>query len=37
MSVDKFAYEELHVWHKAVDFAVGIVTLLEDVETARKH
>lgn len=37
MSTDKFAHEELNVWHKAVDFAVGIVTLLEDVATERKH
>ncbi|PIY20138.1 MAG: four helix bundle protein [Deltaproteobacteria bacterium CG_4_10_14_3_um_filter_60_8] len=37
MATDKFAHEELNVWHKAVDFATGIVTLLEDVGTDRKH
>ncbi len=37
MSTDKFAHEDLKVWHMAVDFATGIVTLLEDVDTDRKH
>lgn len=37
MSTDKFAHEELNVWHKAVDFAVGIVTIIDDINSDRKH
>jgi four helix bundle protein len=33
----KFAYENLEVWSKAVDFAVEVIDLVEDVSTDRKH
>jgi len=33
----KFAYENLDVWNKAVDFAVEVIDLVEDLSTDRKH
>jgi four helix bundle protein len=33
----KFAYEDLDVWNKAVDFAVRVVELVDSIETSRKH
>ena len=33
----KFAYENLDVWNKAVDFAVEVIDAVEDISTDRKH
>lgn len=33
----KFAYENLEVWNKAVDFAVEVIDTVEEISTARKH
>jgi four helix bundle protein len=33
----KFAYEDLDVWSKAVDFAVRVVGLVDSIDTSRKH
>ena len=36
-SLSKFAYEELEVWNKAVDFAVKVIDVVEDAFDKRKH
>ena len=33
----KFAYEDLDVWHKAVDFSVSVINLVDSLDTSRKH
>ena len=33
----KFAYENLEVWNKAVDFAVEVIDTVEEISTDRKH
>ena len=33
----KFAYEDLEVWNKAVDFAVEVIDTVECISTDRKH
>jgi four helix bundle protein len=33
----KFGYEDLKVWNMAVDFAVKVIDLVENLETNRKH
>lgn len=33
----KFAYEDLDVWNRAVDFAVKVIDLVETVDTGRRH
>ncbi len=33
----KFGYEDLKVWNMAVDFAVKVIELVENLETDRKH
>jgi len=33
----KFGYEDLAVWDKAVDFAVKVISAVEDISTDRKH
>ena len=33
----QFAYEDLDVWNKAVDFAVRVVGVVESIDTSRKH
>ena len=33
----KFGYEDLKVWNMAVDFAVKVIELVENLETERKH
>jgi four helix bundle protein len=33
----KFAYEDLEVWNKAVDFAVSVIDTVDDILTDRKH
>ena len=33
----KFAYEDLDVWSKAVDFTVKVIDLVESIDTPRKH
>ena len=33
----KFGYEDLLVWHRAVDFAVRVIDLVETIDTGRKH
>jgi len=33
----KFGYEDLDVWNKAVEFAVEVIELVENISTHRKH
>jgi four helix bundle protein len=33
----KFGYEDLDVWDKAVEFAVEVIELVENIFTSRKH
>jgi four helix bundle protein len=33
----KFAYEKLDVWNKAIEFAVKVIDVVEDINTDRKH
>jgi len=33
----KFGYEDLDVWNKAVEFAVEVIDLVENISTDRKH
>ena len=33
----KFGYENLSVWNKAVEFAVEVIDLVENITTDRKH
>ena len=33
----KFAYEDLDVWSKAVDFSVRVINLVDSIDTSRKH
>ena len=33
----RFGYEDLEVWQKAIDWASGIVSLCNDLETERRH
>ncbi len=33
----KFAYENLEVWNKAIDFAVNVINTVENISTDRKH
>ena len=33
----KFGYEDLDVWNKATEFAVGVIELVESISTDRKH
>jgi len=33
----KFAFEELEVWQKSVEYAGEVIRLIENLETARRH
>jgi hypothetical protein len=33
----KFAFEDLDVWQKAVDFADKVINISEEIQTDRKH
>ncbi len=33
----KFAYEDLAVWDKAVNFAIEVINTVENINTDRKH
>jgi four helix bundle protein len=33
----KFGYEDLDVWNKAVDFAVEVIRVVENISTDRRH
>jgi four helix bundle protein len=33
----KFAFEDLEVWQKAVDFVDKVISLAEEMQTDRKH
>ena len=33
----KFAYEDLDVWSKAVDFSVRVINLVDSLDKSRKH
>ena len=33
----QFGYENLEVWNKAVDFAVQVINVVENISTDRKH
>lgn len=37
MTTEKFEFEDLLVWEKAVDFADMVLDLMERLETTRKH
>jgi four helix bundle protein len=32
-----FAFEELKVYQKALDFAVSVINMVDDIDTPRKH
>ena len=32
-----FSFEDLKVWQKAVEFAEGVIRLVDTLETPRKH
>jgi len=33
----RFAYEDLEVWNKAVDFAVEVIDTVEEISSDRRH
>ena len=33
----RFSFEDLKVWQKAIDFAEGVIRLIDKLETSRKH
>ncbi len=33
----KFAFEDLEVWKKAIEFAEKIIHLIDRIDTGRKH
>lgn len=33
----RFGYEDLDVWNKAIEFAVEVIDLVENISTDRKH
>jgi len=33
----RFSFEGLKVWQKAIDFAEGVIRLIDSLETPRKH
>ncbi len=33
----RFGFEELDVWQKAVDFSIGVIELVEGLDSERKH
>ncbi|MFP4517581.1 MAG: four helix bundle protein [Desulfovibrionales bacterium] len=35
--VQRFGFEDLNVWKKAVAFGVEVINLVEKIETSRKH
>lgn len=35
--IDKFGFEDLDVWQKAVEFATKVINLAEQIQTNRKH
>ena len=35
--LEKFGYEDLEVWNKAVDFAVKVIDVVEEAFAKRKH
>ena len=37
MEESKFGYENLEVWQKAIDWASEIISLIDNLETNRKH
>ena len=37
MTESKFAYENLDVWNRAVDFSVMVIDAVENMSTHRKH
>lgn len=32
-----FAFEELQVYQRALDFAVAVIDMIDEIETPRKH
>jgi len=32
-----FAFEELHVYQRALDFAVSVIDIIDDIKTSRRH
>jgi len=32
-----FAFEELNVYKRALDFSVSVINIIEDIDTSRKH
>jgi four helix bundle protein len=37
MKMVKFSFEDLEVWQKAVEFADKVISLVEEIQTDRKH
>ena len=33
----KFAYENLEVWNRSIDFAVKVISTVDNISTDRKH
>ena len=34
---EEFAFKDLKVWHKSIDFADKVIVLLENLNSNRKH
>ena len=37
METKRFAFEDLEVWQKSVDFANKVISFAEEIKTDRKH
>jgi len=37
MKITRFAFEDLEVWQKSVDFANKVISFAEEIKTDRKH
>ena len=37
MEITRFAFEDLEVWQKSVDFANKVISFAEEIKTDRKH
>ena len=37
MAKDRFSFEDLEVYQKALDFAVAVIDVVDQLDTPRKH
>ena len=37
MTKDRFSFEDLEVYQKALDFAVAVIDVIDQLDTPRKH